>query len=95
MLKEDIPYYEECDFGYYEWFVEKSNDEIVIHKIATLAPFKRILSDKDYKVDIKYLPGLRNKERFLDRCEAYKIVKEHWDPNNNMNNYLNYLRIKI
>lgn len=91
MFKRDIPFYEECSFGYYEWFVEKNNNEIVIHKIATLAPFKRIISDRSYNLDIKYLPELINKEKFLNRNEAYRLVKKYWKNNH----CTNYMKIKI
>ncbi|URZ05923.1 hypothetical protein [Clostridium felsineum] len=95
MTKEDIPFYEECTFGYYEWFVRKEDNEIVICKVATLAPFKRIIDDKSYELDIKYsVMGQKHKGKFLNRSDAYELVRKYWTDNCS-NNYLGYLKIRI
>ncbi|EPY6472506.1 hypothetical protein ACWO4B_003203 [Clostridium sporogenes] len=92
--KKNVPFYEECSFGYFEWFVKSDKNEIVIYKIPTLAPFKRIISDKEYKLDIKYLPELSNREKFINRNEAYALVKKYWNPNEELN-YLKFVKIKV
>lgn len=89
--KYDIPFYEECGFGYYEWFVKKDNNEITIYKVATLAPFKVPLSDSSYKLDIEYLPELKDTKKFLNRDEAYRLVNEYWKANK----YEKYMKIKV
>ncbi|PJI06558.1 MULTISPECIES: hypothetical protein [Clostridium] len=95
LTKSDIPFYEECSFGYYEWFVIKEDDEIVICKVATLAPFKQIITDKSYELDIEYsVMGKKHKGKFASRYDAYALVRKYWI-NNASNNHLGYLKIRI
>jgi len=92
LSKADVPFYEECKFGYYEWFVRRNAKELVIKKLAVLAPYKIIISDKSYDLEIKYSPELKNKDEYLSRMEAYEIVRRYWK-DDNLLNYLKYLKI--
>lgn len=87
----EVPFFEECSFGYYEWFAKRVENTITITKIPILAPFKKVISDYDYDLEIEYLPELKDKDKFLRRNETYELVENYWDGHN----HLNYMKIKI
>lgn len=103
--KYDIPFYEECSFGYYEWFVRKSEKDIVLIKEPILAPYKEIISDKSYYSEIKISPrfnyeklilipkhdNLNYRVEYLSRIEAYRTVKKYWREGYS----LDWLRIEL
>lgn len=86
----EVPYYEECSFGYYEWFAKRVESIITVQKVP-IPNFCKITSDYDYELEIKYLPELTNKENYLSRYDTYELVEKYWK-----NNYhTDYMRIKV
>lgn len=75
--REDIPYYSETSYGYYEWFVRIDTNKIYIGKEGMLAFNKKILTDEQYKDSIEMM--FKNSEQFIDRYEAYEIVRKFFN----------------
>lgn len=92
-----VPFYEKGKkFGYYEFYVLRKEDKIIIYRINVLGFGGQIISDKIYDLDTIYCPILlKNKnpeDIFLSREEAYKIVNNYWE-DTVINKYLGYLII--
>lgn len=90
----DIPFYEECSFGYYEWYAKKDIYKMRIYRQPVLASFKRIRSDREYELNIKYDMKNSESDKFSGRNEAYEVVRKHWK-NNNLNKYLGYMDVEL